>query len=99
MSECVITLDKLREAVALMRELGVLQCGGVTLGPEPRPSEALVRKMATAPPAEAAILKEELETELRRQRLDAARQDVKDKLGRDVSDEEADRFIDVGALR
>lgn len=68
----------LRDLCTCMRELGVLQAFGVVLGPAPVPA----KEAAATPEAK------------REARIAAARQDVRDKIGRELTDAEADRYID-----
>jgi hypothetical protein len=79
---------RFREAVALMRELGIVQGFGLTLGPEPRPLTKLeaIEKRA----------QEEGTPEARRAaRIEVARDDVRSKLGRwDLPEAACDVLID-----
>jgi hypothetical protein len=75
--------------VAVMRELGVQACDGIVLGPPPTKLEVLERKADAGEVIDA----EELAAERRRQKIAAARQEIRDKVGADLSDEECDRFI------
>lgn len=68
----------LRDLVSCMREVGAVQAFGVVLGPAPVPAKELT----------------ETPEEKRSARIEAARQDVRDKIGRPLTDAEADRFID-----
>lgn len=81
--------DKLRATVALMRELGIVEGFGLKLGPPPRP------------PGGLAVVAHELSEQEKReaaraQRLEALRQEVRDRLagsGREYSNAEIDRFL------
>jgi hypothetical protein len=79
-----------------MRELGVLSCDGIVLGPEP----TLAARVAYAPPDIKPALTQELAEEMRRTRLASLRAGVRDMLpnGYDYSDEQIDRYIDPRQL-
>jgi len=79
---------RFREAIALMRELGVVSAFGLVLGPEPRPPTKLETLEKKA--------QEEATPEARRAaRIEAAREDVRSKLGRwDLPDAACDVLID-----
>ena len=83
-----------RSLVASMRELGVLQAFGVTLGPEPTrlqklEAEGKQRKLTKA--EELEVARETLEA-----RIQGARQDMRDALahnGISYTDEQIDRLL------
>lgn len=78
----------LRKRVALMRSLGVLVAWGITLGPEPRIPTKLekLEKLAEQEGTLRAI---------RDARVEAARQEVRDRLGiADAPDARVDQFLD-----
>lgn len=81
--------------VGVMRELGVVQCDGITLGPEPTKLQALEFRAKETPDL---VDLTELEAERQKQRLAEARQDIRDKVGADLTDAQCDRFIRAEAL-
>jgi hypothetical protein len=85
--------ESLRSLVPVMRELGVLQAFGVILGPPPPRVVALAAK-AEANPEDAAV-SQELAEELRRGRLQAARDEIRLQVSAsgDMSDEDCDRLL------
>jgi hypothetical protein len=84
----VTPLD-LRAMVAVMRELGVAQADGIVLGPEPTKAQATIAKAS----AGVQVDPEELARAKRQQALEEARQEIRDKVGADLSDEECDRML------
>lgn len=87
--ELVLSPQELRDLVGVMRELGVIQADGVILGPTPTKLEQLESKHAQG----ELIDREELEAERHRQRIAAARQEIRDKVGADLTDEQCDRYL------
>ena len=84
-----MTPAELRAMVAAMREVGAVQADGIILGPPPTKLEQLETKQAKG----ELVDREELEAERQRQAIAAARQEIRDKVGADLSDAECDRFI------
>lgn len=82
-----MTDDDIRSRVALMRELGILQCDGLLLGPEPRPPtriEALQKKVDL----------EDNASTRRDLRVEEARFEMRAKLNAwDISDSVIDRHL------
>lgn len=76
---------RLRDVVALMRELGVVSFDGITLGPAPH-------QPAPEPPPETP-------EEAARQKAAAERERLETQLGRPISDHEYDTFADPANLR
>lgn len=79
----------------MMRELGVTEAFGVKLGPPPSKLEELEAKQEREP---SPLLGEAIGELRRQQRLQAARDAVRERLGAvggfDLSDDQVDRYID-----
>lgn len=79
-----------------MRELGVLQCGDVILGPPPGHAEKRAVESRDASPERKAQIAQEVAAELRNARIREALDEVMDKLaatGHEYTDAELMRFI------
>lgn len=91
------SVQDLEGLVSSMRRLGVVSAFGVVLGPEPTRAEDLARAASAAGDTERPKMTQELAEELRRVRIERAREDMRDTLaatGRDYSDEDIDRLLD-----
>lgn len=86
--------EHLRRLVPVMRELGVLQAFGVILGPPP--PKAVVLEARTQSEPENTQIRQELAEEMRRHRLEQAREEIRLDLAAsnpNLSDEECDALI------
>lgn len=93
---------ELSDFVRAMRDLGVVQAFGIVLGPEPTKLAKLEAEKRAAPPEKTAALDEEIARELREARIEAARQEVRDKLAataREYTVEQIDSMIDPAVFR
>lgn len=85
-----------RLVIQMMRELGVVQAFGVTLGPPPTRLQQLESAARTAPPDQKPVLEQELAQELREQRINDLIDEYRDKLaatGREYTREQIMRLI------
>jgi hypothetical protein len=86
----------IRSKVLMMRELGIVQLDGITLGPAPARAVALAHAIEAAP--EKTELKQELAEALRNDRIEAERGRLQDLLGRELRAGEFEHLANPRAI-